>query len=64
MSRRGQILGGAGGDPENGLQVSLAQGLTSWGAEKEPQMSKNSAKPPWGLCPDPGSSGGKSRSPP
>lgn len=24
MPRRGQILGGAGGDPENGLQVSLA----------------------------------------
>ena len=25
MPSRGQILGGAGGDPENGLQVSLAQ---------------------------------------
>lgn len=47
------------------LLPSSGQGLKSWGAEKEPQMSKNSAKAPWGLRPDPGSSGRKeSRSAP
>ena len=47
------------------LMPSSGQGLTSWGTEKEPQMFKNSTRPPWGLCPDAGSSGRKeSRSPP